>query len=98
MRGVRPESKGVVIDLWVQPNAKKSEFDGFYGESLKLKLNAPPVDGKANKECLRFMAGILFINRSSLEIISGQGSRHKIVRVAGLDYATVCQRIEEILR
>jgi uncharacterized protein (TIGR00251 family) len=50
---------------------------GLHGDSLKLKVTAPPVEGAANKMCIKFLAKWLSVSPSSLEIISGQGSRTK---------------------
>jgi hypothetical protein len=57
-------------------------------------LTAPPIDGRANHACIEFLAKLLKVPRSSVTIASGQSSRNKVVRVAGLTADEVRQRIE----
>ena len=64
----------------VQPGASKSKIAGLYGDSLKITLNAPPVDGKANEELIKFLSKTLDIPKSSVSIISGETNRSKLVR------------------
>jgi uncharacterized protein (TIGR00251 family) len=75
---------GVVLTLHIQPGAKTSEIVGLHGEALKIRLAAPPVDGKANAALLEFLAKKVGIARTALELVSGQTSRSKRVRIAGL--------------
>ena len=65
----------------VQPRASRSEVAGEYNGALKLRLTAPPVDGKANEECRRLMAKLIGVSPSSVEIIAGQSSKDKVIRV-----------------
>jgi uncharacterized protein len=71
----------VVLSLHVQPGAKRSEFAGTHGESLKLKLAAPAVEGKANAELIRFLAVQFGVPQRSVVIVRGETSREKVVRV-----------------
>ena len=71
------------LTLHIQPGAKKSEFAGLHGDALKVRLAAPPVDGKANEALLRFMAEELGIPKSAVNLKSGQTSRRKVLEVAG---------------
>jgi uncharacterized protein len=73
----------VVLTLRVQPGAKHSTFAGKYGDALKLKLAAPAVDGKANAELIRFLADAFGVPQRNVEIVRGQASRAKVVRVLG---------------
>ena len=69
---------------------------GIYGDTLKIKLTAPPVDGAANKMCINFLAECLKVSRSSLEIISGHSNR---VKKIFLHNATLTpETLEHILR
>lgn len=54
---------------------------GLYGDALKIKLTAPPVDGAANKMCIQFFAKLFGVSKSSIEIIAGQSSRSKVLKV-----------------
>jgi hypothetical protein len=71
------------LTLHIQPGAKRSECAGLHGDALKVRLAAPPVDGKANEALLRFMAEALGIPKSAVNLKSGQASRRKVLEVAG---------------
>ena len=79
-----PGSGGTYISLHVQPGARREGIAGLFGTSLKIALKAPPVEGKANDALLRFLAGLLAVPVSRLELCSGAGSREKKVFAAGL--------------
>ncbi len=68
----------------IHPHAKQNAITGEVGDALKLSLTAPPVDGKANDACIEFFAKLLKVQRSSVTIASGQTSRNKMIRVAGV--------------
>ena len=67
---------------------------GEVGDTLKLALSTPPVDGKANEACIDFFAKLLNVPRSSITIAAGQTSRNKLIRVAGLSAEEVRRRLE----
>lgn len=79
----------LVLTVHVQPGAKRTEIAGLYGDALKLRLAAPPVDGKANGALIAFMAQCLDVPRSAVELVTGAGSRHKILRVTGVGEAAL---------
>jgi uncharacterized protein (TIGR00251 family) len=83
------DGKGVTLRLHIQPGAKKTEVAGPHGEALKIRLAAPPVDGKANACLIGFLADQLGIAKASVSLVSGDSSRAKRVRIAGVDPATV---------
>ncbi|MBX3680070.1 MAG: YggU family protein [Rhodocyclaceae bacterium] len=68
-----------VLSLYIQPNAKKTEFCGLHGGAMKVRLAAPPVDGKANSALLSFIARFCGVGRNRVELISGETSRSKRV-------------------
>jgi hypothetical protein len=84
---------GVVLTLHIQPGAKKTEVAGPHGDALKIRLAAPPVDGKANAALLAFLAERLGVARTALELVSGEASRSKRVRVVGVAADTVRERL-----
>lgn len=63
----------------IQPNASRSGFAGHHGDRLKIRLQAPPVDGKANSELIRFLARQFAVPKSQVEISQGKSSRQKTV-------------------
>lgn len=71
----------VSFKVRVQPRASRTEIAGEHGTAIKLRVNAPPVDGKANEECRRFLAKIVGVSLSSIEIVSGDSSRDKVIRI-----------------
>jgi len=90
---IRDTSAGVAFAVKVQPRAKKKGLTGEIGEALKLALTAPPVDGRANVACIEFFANLLEVPRSSVTIASGETSRNKVIRVAGLSVDEVRRRL-----
>jgi len=86
-------SNGVTFAVKVHPRAKKNAITGEVGEALKLSLTAPPIDGRANDACIEFFSKLLNVPRSSITIASGQTSRTKVVRVAGLSAEEIRKRI-----
>ncbi len=85
MSWLRADGDGVVLTLHIQPGAKRTECAGLHGEALKIRLAAPPVDGKANEALVAFLAKALGVPKSRVELVSGEASRAKRVRVAGVD-------------
>lgn len=75
----------VTFAVRVVPRASKTEVVGEQNRALKVKLKSPPVDGAANEELVRFLAKSLGVRRSSIEIVYGQSSRNKQIRITGLD-------------
>ncbi len=90
---VRSTPVGVELAVYVQPNAKTTELAGLHGEALKIRLAAPPVDGKANAELIRFLADLLEVKRGQVEIVAGTSGRSKRVAVAGLHPDVVLQAV-----
>ena len=83
------------LKVRVIPNAKKSEFSGCRGGEWVLRLNAPPVDGKANKAALEFIANSLGIARSGVCLISGEKGRHKIFEIVGFQPSDVARKLAQ---
>lgn len=81
----------VILDLHIQPGAKKTEVVGPHGDALKIRLAAPPVDGKANAALLAFLAAKLGVGKAAVGLVSGQASRAKRVRIAGLTPDQTCK-------
>lgn len=71
----------VTFRVRVQPRAKRTEIAGDHNGALKLRISSPPVDGKANEECRRFLARLLGVSQSAVEIVAGESSKDKIIRV-----------------
>jgi uncharacterized protein (TIGR00251 family) len=90
---VHGSSAGVSFAVKVQPRAKKNAIVGELGDALKVSLTAPPVEGRANDACIEFFANLLKVPRSSVSIASGEKSRRKVIRVAGLSAEELRKRL-----
>ena len=71
------------LTVKVHPRAKRSAITGRFGDAWKLDLAAPPVDGKANEECVRFFADLAGVPRSRIRIVLGAASRTKVIEIEG---------------
>ena len=85
--------QGVTFAVKVHPRAKKDAITGELGDALKVSLTTPPVEGRANEACIEFFAKLLKVPRSSVTIASGQTSRNKVIRVAGVSRDYVIDRL-----
>jgi uncharacterized protein (TIGR00251 family) len=77
----RMDGDALVLALHVQPGASHTEVAGLHGDALRIRLAAPPVDGKANAELLRFLADAFAVPRRQVSLLRGETSRQKVVRV-----------------
>lgn len=84
MLEVTQKDNAVTFKVRVQPRASRSELAGVYGDAVKVRLAAPPVDGKANAECRKFFAALFNLAPSAVEIIAGEASRDKLIRIHGI--------------
>lgn len=84
----------LTLTLHIQPGAKKTEFAGLHGDALKIRLAAPPVDGKANEALVRFVAEALGLPKSAVHLKSGQTSRRKVLEVSGATAEAVARLVQ----
>jgi len=98
MLSIQKHSSGLVFKVHVQPGASRNQVSGLHGDALKLKLTAPPVEGKANKACIGILAEALGIPKTSIEIVSGHTSRKKNIRITCTASRTplLRKRLEEL--
>ena len=85
---IRETAAGVTLAVRVQPGAKKTAITGVYGEGpsaqLKIAVNAPPIEGRANQALIAFLAECLSLTRANVELISGELSRSKVFLLRGV--------------
>ena len=81
---MRKTPEGTTIEIYVQPRASRNELAGIHEDALKVRLTAPPVEGEANKECLRFLAKVFGVPKAHLEIVQGHKSRRKTILLRGV--------------
>jgi uncharacterized protein (TIGR00251 family) len=84
---------GVRLRVRVQPRARDSAVVGWAGGALKVRLSAPPLDGRANEALLDILAAALGLRRRDLRLVSGPTAREKVVEVAGLSAAEAARRL-----
>jgi uncharacterized protein (TIGR00251 family) len=93
MAAIKDSPNGATFAVKVHPRAKKNAITGELGDALKVSLTTPPVEGRANEACIEFFAKLLKVPRSSVTIASGQASRNKVIRVAGVTGQYVRDRL-----
>jgi uncharacterized protein (TIGR00251 family) len=84
MLPVKETERGLIFQIRVLPRSSRCGTAGIQGDALKIKITSPPVEGKANEECVRFLADLLGIRKSQVAIIAGHKSRQKTVAVSGI--------------
>jgi len=84
----------VLLRLYVQPKSSRNAFAGMNGDSMKLAIPAAPVDGKANKAIIRFLASFFKLKKRDIAIKHGLQSRSKSILFAGVDLQTIQSRLE----
>ncbi len=82
------------INIQVQPNARRNEVLGFEDGILHVKVAAPPVKGKANKELVLFLSQLIGVSKSSINIRSGLTSKRKVIAITGLDRDQIVERLK----
>ncbi|KMP11776.1 hypothetical protein UR09_02355 [Candidatus Nitromaritima sp. SCGC AAA799-A02] len=82
---LKPCKEGIQFSAAIQPRSSKNEICGLHGDALKIRLTSPPVDGEANKMCVKFLAKVLQVSPSRITIASGLTGRKKMIRVEGMD-------------
>ena len=85
----RSEDSGLTLSLHIQPGARRTGIAGLHGDALKIRLAAPPVDGRANECLIAFVAELCELPRRNVRLLSGETSRHKLLRIDGADEAAV---------
>ncbi len=90
---MKPSGRDVLIYISVVANAKKNEIIGPYNKSLKVKIHSPPVDGKANKEIIKFFSSVLDVAKSRISIVRGELSNQKVLQVLDCDTEFVVNKI-----
>ena len=97
---IRPHIHGCTLSVRIQPGAKHSAIVGLYGESeaaaLKIAIQAPPIDGRANEALIAFLAERCNLSRSRVEILTGLSSRSKSVLLRGLSMQEGCETLTEM--
>jgi uncharacterized protein (TIGR00251 family) len=91
MKPVEGTDDGIRLRLRIQPRASRTEVVGLHGDTVRIRLSAPPVDGAANEELIRFLAATLGVPTRAVEITAGHGGRQKTVLVRGVGCAAAVE-------
>lgn len=91
---IRSHPEGATLSIIVQPNARKTQWNGVQEGAVKIKVCAPPVEGAANKECLRFLAALTGTAKNRVVLLQGEKSRTKVVLIKG----TSAEKLANVFR
>ncbi len=92
---LRSQPDGVLLSVKLQPRASANEIGEAMGNELRIKVMAPPVDSAANEALVRLLAEVLNCGRNQVELVRGQTSRHKTVRLRGMTAEDVFEKLTE---
>ena len=91
---LRETEGGVVLAVKVQPRASRNEIGEALGGELKIKITAPPVDSAANVALVKYLGEKLDCGRGRIELLRGQASRHKSLKLHGFTSEQVIKKLE----
>lgn len=91
---IQPTSTGVRFTVRLQPRASTTGIVGVYGDALKIRVTAPPVDGAANEELIKLLGRTFEVPGRSITIVAGSGSRTKVVELEGVTIERVRRLVE----
>ncbi len=87
----------IIVKVKIVPGSSKNKIIGVYNDSLKIAITAPPVEGKANKKCIAYLAKYFDVAKSKIEIISGQTSKNKLIKIYDISQKKFLEKIEKIV-
>lgn len=93
-----PYNGGTLLSVWIQPRSSKAMITGFHGDSVKVAVKSPPVEGRANEECIDLLSSVLGLPKRQLAIKSGQRSRQKNIFIEQATPEEVMASIESAIR
>ena len=88
---------GIRFSAIIQPRSSKNEISGIFNNSLKIRLTSPPIDGAANKTCVKLLAKWLGVSPSRVRIVTGLGSKNKIIEINGIDEPVFRDKLTAII-
>jgi len=90
---LRVAADGLRLAVWAAPGRGRSSLAGVVDGRLRVRVAAPPVEGRANRELVRFLADTLGLPPSALAVVAGESGRRKTIAISGLDRATAAARL-----
>ena len=91
----KPCKNGIQFSAIIQPRSSKNKICGLHSESLKIRLTSPPLDGEANKMCVKLLAKMLSVSPSRIVIVSGHTGRNKIIQIEGINIPEFLKKITQ---
>lgn len=89
--------EGVVLPVKITPKSGRNQIVGWEGNELKIKIAAIPEDGAANKELIAYLARVLGVSKSNIQLVAGQSSRHKRLIIRTISSGTLLELIQKLL-
>jgi uncharacterized protein (TIGR00251 family) len=86
----------IIIKVKIVPGSSKNKIIGAYNDALKITITAPPIEGKANKKCITYLAKYFDVAKSKIEIISGRTSKNKLIKIYDISKKEFLDKIEKI--
>jgi len=86
----------IIIKIKIVPGSSKNKIIGAYNDALKITITAPPVEDKANKKCIAYLAKYFDAAKSKIEIISGQTSKNKLIKIYDISQKEFLRKLEKI--
>jgi len=97
MGSFQVNNQSAILQIRVQPNAQKNQVVGILSDGrIKIKIQAPPLEGKANKALFRYLYQILDVPESQMELVRGDTSRDKIIRIDGISESDAIRIIKSL--
>ena len=87
----------IKVKVKMVPGSSKNKIIGAYNNALKISIAAPPVEGKANKKCIAYLAKYFDVAKSKIEIISGQSGKNKLIKIYDISQEEFLDKIEKIV-
>jgi len=87
----------IKVKVKIVPGSSKNKIIGAYNNALKISIAAPPVEGKANKKCIAYLAKYFDVAKSKIEIISGQTGKNKLIKIYDISQEEFLDKIEKIV-
>jgi len=94
---VSPVADGCMLRVWAVPGASRAGLTGLHGDALRVRVTAPPADGRANREIVRLLAPVLGVREGDVTLVGGSSGRRKRIHVRGLDADVARARLDREL-
>jgi len=87
----------IIVKVKIVPGSAKNKIVGAYNDALKIVITVPPVDGKANKKCIAYLAKYFDVAKSKIKIILGQTSKNKLIKIYDISQKDFIDKLEKIV-